>query len=274
MENDLISELRRSAERIGGCDPLWLRKGVPPVIDVQEGGSSGPVVLLLHGLFGAMSNWDVVFPKLALFCRPIAITFPLLNAHTSEVKVKALSILVEYFIKSRSLKKVLLCGNSLGGHVALRLALSSPNLVSGLILSGASGLYERTADTLPVRPGEKFVREHMSRVFFDQSFVTESAIKEIADLLKSKLHVLNRIYAARSAKRDNLFDLLPLIDVPSLLLWGQEDFITTVEVGRTFNKQMKDSELHIVEKCGHAPMMEHPDWFAQKIQDFIKKHAF
>jgi pimeloyl-ACP methyl ester carboxylesterase len=268
MNSVILEQVRESAAEMGGCDPLWLRDGTAPVFDSLEVGS-GPPLLLLHGLFGALSNWDGVIPLLAKKFTVIALKFPILTAHRSEVKVKALAAYTEYFIRSRNLEPVTLCGNSMGGHVAQRIVLARPELVDCMILSGTSGLYEHAPDSLPIRPDEKFVREHMRRVFYDERFVTDEIVQEMLSLFTKRMNHLNLIHAARSAKRDNLKDVLRNVSVPTLLLWGKEDQVTTMAVAEMFNKLIPGSTLLSVAKCGHAPMIEHPEWFAEETIKYI-----
>lgn len=255
---------------MGDCDPHWLKARVEPQFSVQETGEGGPEMLLLHGLFGAMSNWESTMPLFARYAHAQALAFPLLTGHRSEVKVKALAAYTEYFVRKNSLNPTVLCGNSLGGHVAMRLCLASPELVDCLILSATSGLYEHTVDSLPVRIGDKFVREHMARVFFDNRFVTEEAIQEVVAICSDRTNTLNLIHAARSAKKDNLLKLLPKIHVPTLLLWGTDDLVTTMEVAELFRQHIPNSKLVTIDNCGHAPMIEHPEWFARQVEIFLK----
>ncbi len=278
----ILEDVQKTAVKMGNCDPRWLKSKSSPVITTVEGSGAragqpaarnGREILLLHGLLGAVSNWDSVFPCLEKFSKPIALELPILSGHRSEVKVKALAAFTEFFIRSRSLEPVTLCGNSLGGHVALRLCLAAPELVECLILSGASGLYEHSVDSLPVRPGQKFIREHMARVFYNNKFITDEAVSEIHQILSQRSNVLNLIHAARSAKKDNLLEVLKHIKVPTLLLWGEDDQVTTMQVAETFHKNIPNSKLVSMKNCGHAPMIEHPDWFASEIEKFLKQHA-
>lgn len=273
MAKGIFKFVKQSIAKIGSDDPLWLKQEREPQFKTVEMGSSGPEIVLLHGLFGALSNWDSVQPLLAQFARPIALSLPLLTAHRSEVKVKSLAVYTEYFVRERQCAPVALCGNSLGGHVALRLALAAPELVDCLVLTATSGLYEHSVDALPVRPGYQFVREHMEKVFFNQQFVTEEAIGEIVGILEDRARVLNLIHAARSAKKDNLKDLLGQIKVPTLLLWGEDDVVTTMEVAEMFNKLIPNSQLVTIKNCGHAPMIEHPEWFAAEVKKFLAQHS-
>ncbi len=276
MADAIFEEVKKTAARLGHCDPKWLKDETDPKFTTHEPdqvkAGSAPMVLL-HGLFGALSNWDTVYPLFAQYTHPIALSLPILSGHRSEVKVKALAAFTELFVRRRNLQPVILCGNSLGGHVALRLTLASPQLVDCMILSGASGLYEHSVDTLPVRPGEEFIREHMARVFHNNRFITDQAVDEIHAILKSRINTLNLIHAARSAKKDNLLSVLNQIKVPTLLLWGEDDEVTTMTVAETFHKNMPNSELRTIKNCGHAPMIEHPEWFAEQVQQFLKKHS-
>lgn len=273
---DALAAVRRSAAKMGGCDPLWLKKDEPPQFSAIEQSAASeaiPNMLLLHGLFGALSNWDAVLPLFSKYVHPIALQFPILTAHRSEVKVKALAAFTEYFIRLRGIGPLTLCGNSLGGHVAMRLCLASPELVDCLILSGTSGLYEHSVDALPVRPDKKFVREHMARVFYDTKYITDQAVEEVHNILTDRAYVLNLIHAARSAKKDYLQDLLQQIKVPTLLVWGEDDQVTTMEVAEAFHKGIPNSQLVSIKGCGHAPMIEHPEWFAEQVEKFLRANS-
>ena len=273
MTTGLLTDLKKTAAKLGSCDPLWLKHDEEPQYQTVEGGTSGPEVILLHGLLGALSNWDSLFPLLTSFARPTALHLPILTAHRSEVKVKALTLYTEGLIRKRNIQPVALCGNSLGGHVALRLCLASPELVDCMILSGTSGLYEHSVDALPIRPTHKYIREHMARVFHNPKFVTDQAVEEIYGILSRRLKVLNLIHAARSAKKDNLLKVLKNINVPTLLLWGEDDEVTTMQVAEQFHKNIPNSKLVSIKNCGHAPMIEHPEWFAEETRKFLLEHS-
>ena len=200
MAKGIFKLIKDSIPKLGSTDPQWVVNEEEPSFKTVEMGDRGPDLVLLHGLFGALSNWDTVQPLMARYAKPMALSLPLLTAHRSEVKVKALALYAEYFVRNRGLAPVSLCGNSLGGHVALRLCLAAPELVDTLVLTATSGLYEHSVDSLPVRPGREFVEEHMRKVFVNEQFITEEAIQEIVKILEDRGRVLNLIHAARSAK--------------------------------------------------------------------------
>jgi|694.fasta_scaffold02391_10 2-hydroxy-6-oxonona-2,4-dienedioate hydrolase len=273
MAKSIFQFVKDSLPKLGSADPLWLKEEAEPVFKTVEMGTQGPEMVLLHGLFGALSNWDAVQPLMAKYAKPIALSFPLLTAHRSEVKVKSLALYTDYFLRTRKIHPTTLCGNSLGGHVALRLYLAAPELVDCLVLTATSGLYEHSVDSLPVRPGREFVLEHMAKVFKNEKFITEEAVEEIVKILNERSHVLNLIHAARSAKKDNLKDVLGQVKVPTLLLWGEDDQVTTMEVAEMFHQLIPNSTLVTVKNCGHAPMIEHPEWFADEVEKFLRKNS-
>ena len=269
----LLEDALEVADRLGSCNPLWLQNGEKPEFLIEEANNGKPPILLLHGLLGALSNWGATLPFMAQYSNPMALQFPLLTGHRSEVKIKSLAVYSWYLIKQRKLEPMVLCGNSLGGHVALRLYLAAPETVDCLILAGTSGLYEHSVDTLPVRPAHDFIRDHMARVFVNRDFINEEAVEEIYKVMKDRKNVLNLIHAARSAKRDNLLHYLKEIKVPTLLLWGEQDEITSMTVAETFHKHIPNSKLVTIDKCGHAPMIEHPEWFAEEVQKFLAENS-
>jgi len=266
----LFETLRASARTLG-CSPQWLEAERLPQFSATEYGSRGPVLVLLHGLFGAISNWQAVAPKFGKFARVVALDLPILEGDRSEITVQALTVYLEAFLRSRRLGPVTLCGNSMGGHVALRMTLQAPDLVASLVLTGSSGLYEHEPARVPLRPDRAFILGQMRRVFVRDEFITEARVREVLQALGSRGAILKVIQAARSAKLDNMQDCLHQVPVRTLLLWGEQDEVTPLEVAHTFEDLIPDATLHTVSHCGHAPMIEEPDWFADEVQLFLSK---
>ena len=162
-------------------------------------------------------------------------------------------------------------GNSLGGHVALRLALEHRDRVTGLVLTGSSGLFERGFSSgVPHRPDRPWVRAKMEEVFFDPSLVTEGWVDEAHRVVTTPASAVRVLRLARDARRDNLEARLGLIRVPTLLVWGREDRITPPEVGERFRELIPDARLTYLARCGHAPMLEQPEEFADVVADWLE----
>jgi len=128
----------------------WLERG------------DGEPVLLLHGLLGEMDHWESALDALGPYRRPIALELPIFDPDLTEVSLPALADYVRRFMEAIELPPAVVCGNSLGGHVALELALTHPGWVDGLILTGSSGLFERSfTQRVPHQPTRAYVRERM-----------------------------------------------------------------------------------------------------------------
>src|SRR5580704_314029 len=133
---------------------------------IDEG--EGEVLLLLHGLFGALSNWEKVIEDFRSEYRVIIPILPIYDLPLLTTGVKSLSKYVHKFITYKKLTNVTLLGNSLGGHVALIYTLSHPAFVKALVLTGSSGLYENAfGGTFPRRENYEFVKEKVQYTFYD-----------------------------------------------------------------------------------------------------------
>src|SRR5438309_1610705 len=90
------------------------------------------LVLLLHGLMGEMDHWESALEKLGAFCRPIALELPIFDPALVDLSLPGLAAYVRRFMETLELPPAVVGGNSLGGHVALELALAHPGWISGL----------------------------------------------------------------------------------------------------------------------------------------------
>jgi pimeloyl-ACP methyl ester carboxylesterase len=171
------------------------------------------------------------------------------------------------------LPKVHLLGNSLGGHVALVYTLKHPDRVQSLTLTGSSGLFENgMGETYPKRGDYDYIRKKTELTFYDPNMATKELVDEVYDIVNTRMKALKIISLAKSAIKHNLGDELKDITAPSCLIWGKNDTITPPMVAEEFNKLLKNSELHWVDKCGHAPMMEVPGEFNIILAAFLAKH--
>ena len=234
----------------------------------------GPVVIFLHGLMGALSNFEktaniiakggyrVIIPSLPIY------TLPILNT-----SAKGISRFLEKFIGDLKLKDVSLLGNSLGGHVALIYTKNNPEIVKRLLLTGSSGLYEKAmGDTFPRREDYNYIKEKTQDVFFDPKIATKELVDEVFESVNSREKVIRILAIAKSAIRHNMAKELPNMKQDTCLLWGKNDTVTPPEVAEEFHKLLPNSNLFWFDKCGHAPMMEHPIDFANTCVEWLKKH--
>src|SRR3982074_154117 len=117
---------------------------------LEEG--EGEPLLLLHGLFGALSNFKNLIEYFRHHNKVIVPMLPLFELDILHTSVSGLAKFVHRFIEARDYKNIHLLGNSLGGHVALVHTLKNPERLKSLILTGSSGLFENgMGDTYPKR---------------------------------------------------------------------------------------------------------------------------
>jgi pimeloyl-ACP methyl ester carboxylesterase len=102
---------------------------------------------------------------------------------------------------------------------------------------------------------------------------TKELVDEVFDITRNRLKVIKIIALAKSAIRNNLGEELKNIKQPTLLVWGTNDTITPPFVAREFQRLIPNSELHFIDRCGHAPMMEQPGEFNIVLENFLKKLA-
>lgn len=238
---------------------------------IEEG--EGETLLLLHGLFGAMSNFADLIEHFRKSYKVVVPILPLFDLDIFHTSVGGLQKLVNKFIETRGYNNIHLLGNSLGGHVALVHVLKHPEQIKTLTLTGSSGLFENgMGDSYPKRGDYEYIKKKTQLTFYDPEMATKELVDEVFEITNSRVKVIKIIALAKSAIRNNLGEELNQIKQPTCLIWGNNDTITPPFVGKEFNKLIPNSELHFVDKCGHAPMMEVPVEFNTILSGFLAKH--
>jgi len=237
---------------------------------VEEG--KGNPIILLHGLFGALSNWKSVVSYFSKTNRIIIPRIPITEVDVKEANLESLTKFIIKFINKLKLKKFTLIGNSLGGHVGLMYSILHPKKVKKLILTGSSGLYENSfGGSYPKRGDYNFINDRINYTFYNPNILSKKYVDEIFKTLNDNAKCLNIITIARSAQRNNLARKLYKIKCPTLLVWGLNDTITPPSVAHQFNNLIPNSTLKFIDKCCHAPMMERPKIFNKLIEPFIRE---
>ena len=231
----------------------------------------GRPILILHGLMGGLSNFDDVFNLFpARGYNVIAPELPIYTSKLLNTNVKFFAKFVNEFVKFKSLKDFIILGNSLGGHVGLIYSKLYPNFIKGLVLTGSSGLYENSmGDSYPKREDYNFIKKKTESVFFEPKTATKDIVDEIFETVNNRKKLIKILAMAKSAIRHNMAKDLPKINVPSAIIWGKQDTVTPPEVAKDFNKLLPNSDLFWIDKCGHAPMMEHPYEFNKILKDWL-----
>lgn len=230
----------------------------------------GETLMLLHGLFGALSNFSDLIEKFRTTHKVVVPLLPLFDLDILHTSVSGLAKHVTQFIDHRGYEKVHLLGNSLGGHVGLMYVLKHPEKVKSLILTGSSGLFENAmGDTYPKRGDYEYIKNKTAQTFYDPAMATPELVDEVFEITRNRIKVIKIIALAKSAIRNNLGEELNQIKVPTCLIWGKNDIVTPPFVAEEFKKLIPHAELHFIDKCGHAPMMEVPEAFNEILYQFL-----
>ncbi len=237
-----------------------------------ETGGGEENLLLLHGLFGALSNFEGILDHFSSTYNVVVPILPIFELPIRKVSVTGLVNYVADFVYYKNYEKVHVLGNSLGGHIALLYVLARPEKVNSVVLTGSSGLFESAMGTsFPKRGDYDFIKKKTESTFYDPKVASQELIDEVYDIVNDRNKAIRIIATAKSAVRHNLGDKLHQINVPTLLVWGKQDQITPAFVGEKFDELIENSKLIFIDKCGHAPMMEHIDEFNRHLEDFLQE---
>jgi pimeloyl-ACP methyl ester carboxylesterase len=239
---------------------------------IEEG--VGPPILFLHGLVGLNEHWLDVVRKASSRTRCVMLELPLLQLRGDDCSIAGVTELtirfIEQYLRKPGAVTPLVVGNSFGGHVALRVALDRPDLVRGLVLAGSSGLIEKSmVREVQIRPSREWLSEKIGELFHDRSKMREADLDRAFAELSQRGSARAMIKLSRSARRNHLGKKIGNITLPTLLIWGKQDIVTPPEAAEQFLKLIPDSRIVWLEPCGHAPMMECPEPFADALLGFI-----
>ena len=195
---------------------------------------------------------------------------PIYDLPILKTSVRELSNFLDRFIKFKKIKKFVLIGNSLGGHIALYYTKIF-NRANGLVLTGSSGLYEKGMGSGYTKRGDyNVMKKKVEEVFYDPRVANKELVDEVFETVNDRNKLIKILAMAKSAIRHNMAKDLPKMKLPCLIIWGKNDNVTPPEVGIEFNNLLPNSDLVWIDKCGHAPMMEHPEKFNEILLDWLK----
>tara|TARA_R110001592_G_scaffold307299_2_gene580725 strand:+ start:249155 stop:249922 length:768 start_codon:yes stop_codon:yes gene_type:complete len=235
---------------------------------LEEG--TGEPLVLLHGLFGALSNFQDVIDAFKSKYTVIVPLLPIYELPVLDTNVKKLQKFLTSFLDFKELYEVNLLGNSLGGHIALVFSKNYPERVKRLILTGSSGLYENAmGGSFPRREDKSFIRKKVAETFYDPEVATDELVDECFEIVNNRGKLIRILTLAKSAIRHNMAKDLPNFKMPVCLIWGKNDTVTPPEVAEEFHSLIPNSDLFWIDKCGHAAMMERPTTFNEILENWL-----
>ncbi|WP_396147679.1 alpha/beta fold hydrolase [Flavobacterium sp.] len=252
-------------------DGIIKKEGRYSYLEIGE----GTPIVILHGLMGGLSNFDGVANYFSTRGYKVVIPeLPIYTQNLLKTNVKAFAKYVKDFITFKKFERVILLGNSLGGHIALYHTKMYPEKMLGLVITGSSGLYESAmGDSYPRRGDYEYIQKKAEAVFYDPKIATKEIVDEVYAMANDRIKLIKTLTIAKSAIRHNMAKDLPKIHVPTCIIWGKNDTVTPPEVALEFDRLLPNSSLYWIDKCGHAAMMEHPDEFNRLLEVWLHEKS-
>lgn len=253
----------------------------------------GPPLVLLHALGESALDWRWVLPALARTHRVYAPDLPGFGGSgksAADYSPAFFQRFVAAYLDALGVERAALAGNSLGGLVALRLALSEPEKVGALALIDSAGLGREVAYALrlPTLPGYGELATYWSTVSPDvqrawaralllfahpgrvppEWFEEQSRLARLPGFLEAALTAL-RAQVNFRGQREVLLEQLPRLGVPALVIWGEYDRIFPVSQAREAVVCLQKGFLDLIPDCGHLPQIERPERFVASLSRFL-----
>lgn len=249
-----------------------------------ESGSSGPTVLLLHGLGGSSANWRLTIPALAGF-RVIALDQ--IGAGRSDkpslnYRVATLVECLHEFMTVAGIDKATLVGHSQGGWVAAAYALAHPDRIERLVLVDSGG-YSPARINLPPPTREALLRLNPSTLaglrsvleltFANKLMITDALVRTVFEqkLAANDGHVINAFIDSVLRGEDYVDGRLGALTMPTLVIWGREDALIPVVAADAFVADIPGAQKAVLEGCGHIPQLECFITFNGTLQKFLAR---
>lgn len=244
-------------------------------------------IVLLHGLSSSLNTWDSLVILMKKDRRVISIDLPAFgltgpnpqNTYDTEYNVSFL----DSFLLKMNIRQCILAGNSRGGGIAWNFAIEHPEKINKLILINSAGYQSKKGKgsigfklaSIPVINNlllyitpRFLIRKSLETIFVDQSKINEELV--------TRFHDLTICEGNREATLAIFKNRVPLynekiksIHTPTLIIWGENDELISVDDAYLFQKNIKGSKLEILKNTGHTPMEENPIKTAEIINSFI-----
>ncbi len=251
-------------------------------------------ILFIHG-FGAGSHyWRALEEHFAGSYNTVALDLKgfgySAKPKDGNYRVSDQADLVKAFIEEKNLSKVILVGHSMGGAVALLTKFTlKPDLVKGLILIDNASYGQKLPDFIhllktPVLntlgpalvPDRLVVKQMLKKVFYDDRHITEEMIRQYTTYLKTPGAYQALRETAKHIIPDNIDDIIDQtvnLDIPVLIIWGENDQVLALSSGQRLHQDIKDSEFVIIPDAGHDPHEEKPAETIQAMADFLNRRV-
>lgn len=223
-------------------------------------GGSGEPVVMVHGLSGSLDWWQYNAPALAEHFRVFLIDLPGFGRLGHLSVCASMHDYVDWlreWMAGVGLNSAHIIGHSMGGHIGLRLAVEDPDMVRRLVLVAPAGVVPETEIPRYVVPLIKVLRN------------IPAALLPLAvrDLRRANLRTVWR--SSQDLIEHHVLDILEKVQVPTLIVWGNEDPVLPFTLARQFQDAISGSELFAIPDAGHIAMVDSPEVFNDRAITFL-----
>lgn len=247
-----------------------------------------PTIVLIHGFVASSYTFNRLKPLLSQHYSVITLDLPGFGksekSTTFTYSFKNYASLVLQCLDYFQIKKAHIAGHSMGGQIALYTAKMDPSRVKKLILFGSSGYLPRAksyliySSYLPFshviarrKINSQSIVRNLKNVFYNHSLITADQIKEYGRPLQDKNFPKSLIRLLRHREGDLCTEQLKKIQTPTLLLWGKEDRVVPLTIGKKLTQDLPNSKLIVYEKAGHLVTEEKPQQLYEQILSFTEE---
>jgi len=257
----------------------------------QEYPGKGENVFLLHGFASSTYTWEGVAPYLQKQgCHVWALDMKGFgwSDKPEDAKYDPITLMeeVNQWMDVMGLDDVTFVGNSLGGAIAVLMAIEHPERIGRMVLIDAAS-YSQTERPFVVRMagmpfsrsfaklffGRWAIKWNMKRVFYHADRVTEEKVDAYYERMCTH-GALDAQISVASSLDFGIFEKytrrIPEIKAKTLIIWGKEDKWIPLENGFRFRKEIAESVIVVIPECGHIPQEEYPEETAGLIADFMQ----
>lgn len=274
----------------------------------DQGNPSAPALVMIHGGFGSLQNWEGWVAPLSSQYRLISMDLlghGLTGASPARLYARSHQRdAIAELLQKLGVSQYAVAGNSFGGGIALELALTYPDRVKALILIDSEGLpnkedgydasmFSKDNAVTPTDPsftqlawherlaprfvGSNVVRSALKAMFHNQDLVTDELVQQFSQALRHEgngeaqvLMFRQNLYEIAQNGPQDLLDKLKQLRMPTLILQGEQDTLVPMAVAKRFDQEIPDSTLAVIQGAGHVPMLEKPLKSAERVRSFLE----
>lgn len=274
----------KSVELPGNCNITYIDEGKGP-----------QTLLFIHGLANYAPVWKKNIDYLKQYYRCIAIDLPgngLSDKNEHKFSMEFFADSVFHFVQALALNNPTIAGHSMGGQIALTLALKYPDCTDRLVLCAPAGfeqfspmeisMYHSALHLIDyISSDENNLRKTIENSFYHHPTQGESIVTELAGILKTyKPNYYKKMIDAciTSMLQDSVYGKLSLVKQHTLVIFGKHDalipnrlihHLSTEKLAADAVKQMPDAKLYIIPDCGHFVQWEQADKVNELVVAFV-----